>query len=331
MATFGLKLMSELRSARTLVAHARAAEDAGLDFVAISDHYHPWLPEHGHSPFAWSVLGAVAAATTRLDLATGVTCPIGRYHPAIVAQAAATVASMTDRRFTLGVGAGERLNEHVTGARFPSVEERHDMLAEAVDIMRALWTGRWTTMRGRYFCVEDARLFDLPERPIDVVLAVSGPASLDLAHHIGADGIMATEPLASLVDGWSAQGGERARTWTEVPFAWAPTEEEGLRLAHERFRFGVHGWKVMSELPNPVNFAAACSTVRPEDVAAHVPHGPDPRPYIEAVRAFLDAGFERISIVPVGDDLDGMLRFWTDEVQPALDGRPALALVGGGN
>ncbi len=327
MPNFGLKLMSELRSARTLVTHARAAEATGFDFVSISDHFHPWLPEHDHSPFAWSVLGAVAHATDDIDIATGVTCPIGRYHPAIIAQAAATVASMTDRRFILGVGAGERLNEHVTGQRFPAVDERHEMLGEAVDIMRALWTGRWTTMRGRHFCVEDARLFDLPERPIELVMAVSGPTSLDLAQRVDADGIMATDPEPSLVDGWVAEGGDRTSTWTEVPFAWAPDEAEGLRLAHERFRFAVPGWKVMAELPNPVNFAAACATVRPQDVGELVPHGPDPRRYIEAIRSYIDAGFENIAIVPVGDDLAGTLRFWTEEVEPALEPRPVLELV----
>ena len=318
MTRFGLKLMSELRGPRELVAHAVAAEEAGFDFVAISDHIHPWLPEHEHSPFAWSVLGAVAGATTDLDLATGLTCPIGRYHPAIVAHAAATVGALTDRRLTLAVGAGERLNEHVTGRPFPAVDVRHEQLAEAIAIIQALWTGGWTTIRGDHFTVEDARIYDLPTQPIDLVVGVSGDASLDLASSAGAQGIMATDPDAELVDGWADRGGDRAATWTEVPFAWAPDAEEGERLAHERFRFGVPGWKVMSELPNPVNFAAATETVRPEDLADSVPSGPDPQPYVEAVQGYLDAGFTHLSIVPVGDDLDGTIRFWLDEVRPGL-------------
>jgi G6PDH family F420-dependent oxidoreductase len=324
MPRFGFKLMCELHGPKALVQQAVQAEEHGFDFVAISDHFHPWLPEHGHSPFAWSVLGAVASQTSRVDIATGVTCPIGRYHPAIVAQAAATVASMADGRFTLAVGAGERLNEHVTGARFPAVEERHDMLAEAVQVMRGLWSGAWTTHHGRYFTVEDARIYDLPSHssqqahPIDVVVAVSGRASVELAGRVEADGIMAVGPDKSLVEGWARQGGDRAATWAEVPFGWAPSDAEGLRLAHERFRFGVAGWKVMSELPNPVNFAAACATVRPEDVGQMMPYGCNPQRYADAVKAYLDAGFEHLAIIPVGDDIDGFFRFWEQDVRPEL-------------
>lgn len=318
MTRFGFKLMSELRAPKELVEHAVAAEAAGFEFVCISDHIHPWVPEHSHSPFAWSVLGAVAQATHDVDLATGLTCPIGRYHPVVVAHAAATVACLTDRRFTLAVGAGERLNEHVTGAPFPAVDVRHERLAEAMAIMTALWTGTWSTLRLDHFTVEDCRIFDLPEKPINLVVGVSGPASLDLASNNGAQGIMATEPEADLVDGWERRGGDRSATWSEVAFAWAPTQEEGERLALERFRQGAAGWKVMSELPNPVNFDAASATVRYEDLAATVPAGPDPEPYVEAVQQFVDAGFTNLSIVPVGDDLDGFLRFWTNEVEPAL-------------
>ena len=324
MTRFGFKLMCELRGPRQLVDQAVTAEAAGFEFVAISDHIHPWLPEHDHSPFAWSVLGAVAHATSQLDIATGLTCPIGRYHPVIVAQAAATVAAMTDRQFTLAVGAGEKLNEHVTGDPFPAVDVRHERLGEAIDIMQAMWEGRWTTVRGEHFVAEDARIYDLPTRTIDLVVGVSGNASLDLAEDHEADGIMATQPDPALVDGWSSRGGDRSGTWTEVPFAWTTSAEEGRRIAHERFRFGAPGWKVMSELPNPVNFAAATETVRPEDLADSVPSGPDPEPYVKAVQSYVDAGFANISIVPVGDDIDGTVRFWNDDVKPALR-EPAAA------
>ena len=318
MATYGLKLMAELRDARTLVDHAWKGRDAGMAFASISDHYHPWLPEQQHSPFAWSVLGAIASRLPDLELATGVTCPIVRYHPAIVAQAAATVATMSDQPFTLAVGAGERLNEHVTGAPFPAIDVRHEMLEEAMRIIDALWGGDWTTVRGDHLSVEDARLFDLPEQPPHLALAVSGPASLDLAARAGADSIVATDQEPEIVDGWAERGGDRTRTWTEIPFAWAPSAAEGRELAHSRFRFGAGGWKVMSELPNPVNFDAATANVRPEDLDDSVPSGPDPEPFVTAVRTAIDAGFERIAIVPVGDDLDGLLRFWSDRVLPEL-------------
>lgn len=318
MTSYGFKLMSELHGAGALVEQAIRAEAAGFGFVAISDHYHPWLPEHHHSPFAWSVLGAIAARTSSIELATGVTCPIGRYHPAVVAQAAATVASMSQQPFTLAVGSGERLNEHVTGQPFPAIDVRHEMLAEAIRIIRELWTGAWTTVRGQHFTVEDARIYDLPEEPIKLAVAVSGPASLEVARSVGADGIMATDPDRGLTEGWVSGGGDPTATWAEVPFAHARTDEEGLRLAHERFRFGATGWKVQSELPNPVNFAAACEHVRPEDLAESVPHGPDPQRYVDAIDRYRDAGFERIAIIPVGDDVEGLLRLWRDEVLPAL-------------
>ncbi|MCU1458489.1 MAG: hypothetical protein JWL73_2581 [Actinomycetia bacterium] len=319
MSRFGFKLMGEIRSGRELVDQAKLAEDEGFEFVSISDHFHPWLPEQSHSPLTWTVLGAIASGTTTLDLATGVTCPIVRYHPAIVAQAAATVASMTDRRFTLALGAGERLNEHVTGAPFPAVDRRHEMLGEAIDVIRRLLTGEWTTMRGDAFTVEDARIFERPVQPIDIVLAVSGPASLDLAAAKQVDGIMSNEPRAELVDGWERRQGSRGATWAEVPFAWGPDADDALRIAHERFRFGNLGWKVMSELPNPVNFDAACKAVRPEDVGGAIPYGPDPKAFIDAVESYRSAGFENISILPVTDDIKGTVDFWNREVRPALD------------
>lgn len=309
--------MAELHGPSELVRQAVAAEGAGCSFVAISDHFHPWLPEHEHSPFAWAVLGAIAHATDSIGLATGLTCPIGRYHPVIVAQAAATVATMSDGRLTLAVGAGERLNEHVTGEPFPAVDVRQEMLAEAIAAIRALWSGEWVTSRGVWFDVEDARIFDRPDGDIPMVMGVSGPAGLEIARRMGVDGIMATDADAELTAGWADGGGDPSATWTEVPFAWAPSADEGLRLAHERFRFSAAGWKVMSELPNPVNFDAACANVRPEDLADSIPHGPDPAPFVEAVQRYRDAGFEHIAIVPVGDP-DATMQFWLDEVQPAL-------------
>jgi G6PDH family F420-dependent oxidoreductase len=319
MTTYGLKLMSELRDARELVRQAEMAHDAGLGFVSISDHIHPWLSDHDHSPFAWSVLGAIAARVPDLELATGVTCPIGRYHPVIVAHAAATVATMSDRRLTLALGSGERLNEHVTGQPFPAIDRRLEMLAEAMEIIRTLQSGEYVTRRGTHFTAEDVRLFDLPDEPINLVMAISGPASLEVATN-GADGVMSNEPVGDLLDEWAAAGGDAANTWTEVPFAWAPSDDEGLQLAHERFRFGASGWKVMSELPNPVNFDAATQHVRPEDLADSIPHGPDPAGYVAALQELIDAGFERIAVVPVGDDTEGLLRFVRDQVLPQLQG-----------
>jgi G6PDH family F420-dependent oxidoreductase len=314
---YGYKLMTELHGPTGLVRQAVAAEEAGFDFCGISDHIHPWLPEHQHSPNAWVVLGGIAERTSQVELITMVTCPLIRYHPVLVAHQAATVATMSGGRFTLGLGAGERLNEHVVGEGWPPVDVRHEMLGEAIDVLRHLWDGGFVSHRGPWFTVEDARIYDVPEDPIPIAVAASGPASIRLAVEV-ADGIVATEPQPELVHQWRDSGGDAAATWTEVPFAWAPTRDEGLRLAHERMRFSVPGWPVMAELPNPSNFAAATAGVRPEDLGDSVPAGPDPEPYVEAIRRFTDAGFQRIAVLPIGDDVDGFLRFWTDEVRPAL-------------
>ena len=199
--------MTELHGPNELVTLALEAEDAGFDFLVMSDHYHPWLGEHEHSPFAWSVLGAVASRTSTIGLATMVTCPFIRYHPAVVAQAAATIGVMSEGRFTLGLGAGERLNEHVVGRGWPAVDLRHEMLSESVDIIRALWDGGYVTRRGQHLSVEEAKIFDLPARPPDVFLAASGEESVQLAAGSGA-GLVTTEPDPDLVRRYLDLGGD---------------------------------------------------------------------------------------------------------------------------
>jgi G6PDH family F420-dependent oxidoreductase len=316
---FGYTLMSEEHGPRELVAIARSAEEAGFEFLVQSDHFHPWVPEQQHSPNCWATLGAVAQATTTVKLRTFVTCPIIRYHPAIVAQQAATLACLSDGRFTLSVGAGERLNEHVVGMGWPAVEERHEMLEEALEIIRLLWEGGYHSYRGQHFNLEDARVFDLPDGPIPLAMAVSGPESLRvaLAH---ADELIATEPVPELIDAFRKEKGAGAIATTQVPVAWAADEQSGLDVAHRMFRWSALGWKVQAELPNPVNFDAASKHVRPEDLAEQIPHGPAVEPYVAAVQKMVDGGFDQLAFVQVGEDQDGFFRFWNDELRPALAG-----------
>jgi len=316
---FGYTLMSEEHGPRELVGIARRAEDLGFDFLVSSDHYHPWVPEQQHSPYAWSVLGAVAAVTERIELATMVTCPTIRYHPAIVAQKAATLGLLSEGRFTLGLGAGERLNEHVVGRGWPPADVRHEMLAEAIEIIQLLWQGGYQSYRGEYFTLEDARVFDLPDRPVPIGVAASGPESATLAAEYG-DVLIATEPELSIVEAFTAAGGDAARTWSQIPVCWGEDAGKALELAHQQFRWSALGWKVQAELPNPVNFDAAAAQVRPEDLRGSIPVGPDPQAYVDAVRSFTDAGFGRIAFVQVGPDQEGFFRFWRDELQGALGG-----------
>lgn len=314
---FGLKLMSEIRGPRELVDQAQLAEETGLSFCGISDHYLPWLPEHEHSPFAWTVLGSVADRTSRVELVTMVTCPIQRYHPGLVAQMAATVGVVSDGRFRLGLGSGEELNEHVFGDPWPAPDERHDRLREAITIIRELWSGARTTIRGEFYDVDRARIYDLPDDPIEILVAVSGDDSVALAADL-ADGVVGTDPDPSLVRGFAELGGDPTRSYTELPFAHAPTEDEGADLLHRYFRFGALGWPVMAELPDPRNFDAATASVTPASLAEELPAGPDPERYVEAIRGFADAGYGHLAILPVGDDVPGILGFFRDEVEPRL-------------
>ncbi|TCM13992.1 G6PDH family F420-dependent oxidoreductase [Novosphingobium sp. PhB165] len=312
MARFGYKLMSEEHGPKALVDNALAAESAGFDFVSISDHYHPWLFDQGHASFAWSVLGAIAHATSGIGITTGLTCPILRYHPAIVAQAAATIGVMSDNRFSLAIGAGERLNEHVTGEHWPSIPERHAMLEEAIDIFRLLWTGGPHNFQGAYFTVDHAQVFDLPSKPLPIILGVSGSASIQLAAS-KADGIMTTDP-----DPQIAQGFSRGPRYVEVALAYAPSEDEGRRTAHERFRFSAFDWSVNSEIPTVEGFEAATKFVRPEDLADKIPAGPDPAQHLEAIGKALDAGFDHIVLTGIGPDQSGFIRFFEERLRPHL-------------
>ncbi|MCS0636882.1 TIGR03557 family F420-dependent LLM class oxidoreductase [Streptomyces sp. LP05-1] len=312
----GYKLAAEAFGPAELVRQAVLAERAGFDFVEISDHYHPWLDNQGHSPFAWTVLGAIAAKTERIGLATGVTCPTVRYHPAIIAQAAATLALVSDGRFTLGVGSGERLNEHVVGTGFPdAVSTRQELLREALEIIRLLWRGGYQSYEGKHLRLDDARVFDLPETPPVIAVAAGGKRAARLAAELG-DGLFATEDRPELVRHYQEAGGSGPR-YAEVPLAWAPDEETAARAALETSRWAVTGWKVMSELPNPANFAAATTTVRQEDILAQFTCGSDPERYAKAAQRFVDAGFDRLVMQNAGPDPDGFIDFYRGE----LDGR----------
>ncbi len=313
---YGYKLSAEGFGPKELVRQAQLAEASGFDFVEMSDHYHPWLDSQGHSPFTWTVLGAIAAETDRVGLATGVTCPTVRYHPAIIAQAAATLAIVSDDRFTLGVGAGERLNEHVVGRGFPAVAERQDMLREALEIIRLLWQGGYRSYRGEYLELEDARVFDLPDRLPTIAVAAGGPDAAELAAELG-DGLFGTEPDAELLTAYRDAGGSGPR-YGEVGLAWAEEEEQALRAAFETARWSLTGWKVMSELPNPVNFEASAKYVREEDIAAQMPCGPEVAKHVAAVREYEQAGYDHVVLMNHGPDPDGFMDFFATELKPAL-------------
>lgn len=308
MTSFGYTLMTEQAGPRDLVDHAVAAEEVGFDFAVMSDHYFPWLRTQGHAPYAWSVLGAVAQATTRLPLMTYVTCPTMRYHPAVVAQKAATMQLLSEGRFTLGLGSGESLNEHVVGAGWPHVTTRHAMLAEAIEIIHALFEGGLVDYRGDHFTVDSARLWDRPDERVPIGLAVGGQRVLERCAPL-VDHLIATEPDEGLINTWngtpgtSTVGDGTTRAIAQVPISWDPgSTHAAVHRAHEQFRWFAGGWRVNSDLPTTAGFAAATKYVRPEDVSASIACGPDLDAIVEAVRPFGDAGFTDVSLVQVGGE-----------------------------
>ncbi|MCR2800926.1 TIGR03557 family F420-dependent LLM class oxidoreductase [Microbacterium sp. zg-Y818] len=316
MARFGYTLMTEQSGPRQLVDYAVKAEAAGFDFVVSSDHYSPWLTAQGHAAYAWSMLGAVAYATHDVELMTYVTCPTMRYHPAIVAQKAATMQLLSEGRFTLGLGSGENLNEHVVGEGWPAVQMRQDMLVEAIEIIRALHTGELVTYDGQYFRVDSARIWDCPEGGVPLGVAVSGESSIERFAGL-ADHLIAVEPQAELIEGWDAVHPEASRKIGQIPISWDPDREAGIARAHEQFRWFAGGWSVNADLPTPAGFAAASQFVRPEDVAESIAAGPDLDELAESVQPFLDAGFTDVAIVQVGDEQQD--RFVTEVARPLLE------------
>jgi G6PDH family F420-dependent oxidoreductase len=297
--------MTEQSGAKQLVEYAVAAERAGFDFEVASDHYFPWLDAQGHAPYAWSVLGAVAHATERVGLMTYVTCPTVRYHPAVVAQKAATLGVLSDGRFLLGVGAGENLNEHVVGDRWPAVDERHEMLYEAVEIITELFAGELLSYRGDHFQVDSARLWDVPDTPVEVGVAVSGRHSVDRFAPL-ADHLVATEPKARLVERWDSLRTEASlppsRKIGQLPICWDTDVDAAVARAHEQFRWFGLGWPVNANLPTTEAFDRATSFVRPDDVAQSIPCGPDLDAIVEAASAFWEAGFTDLALVQIGDE-----------------------------
>jgi len=305
MTRFGYTLMTEQSGPRELVRYAVDAERLGFDFEVSSDHYFPWLDTQGHSAYAWSVLGAVAQATERVGLMTYVTCPTVRYHPAVVAQKAATLGLLSDGRFTLGLGAGENLNEHVVGERWPAVDERHEMLVEAVDIITELFTGDFLTYEGHHFRVDSARVWDVPDEPVQIGVAVSGEQSVGQFATV-ADHLVTTEPKAELLQQWDALRADAAlgpsRKIGQIPISWDPDIDAAVQRAHEQFRWFGLGWPVNANLPTTESFASASAFVRPEDVAESIPCGPDLDAVVEAASAFWEAGFTDLAIVQIGDE-----------------------------
>ncbi len=317
MVELGYSLSSEEHPPNDLVRFARRAEEVGFTYALISDHFHPWTRRQGQSPFVWSVIGGIAQVTQRLQVGTGVTCPIIRMHPAIVAQAAATAGAMMPGRFFLGLGAGERLNEHITGERWPPPAERHEMLEEAIAIIRHLWKGGTRSYHGRFYTVEQACIYTLPDPRPPIMIAAGGPAAAELAGRLG-DGLISTSPDKQLVDCFAQAGGEGKPRYGQLTVCWAPAEEEAKRIAREWWpNAGLKG-PLGTELALPEHFEQASAMVTTDHIAQQIVCGPDPQRHLERIEQYARAGFEHVYVHQVGPDQEGFFRFYEREILPRL-------------
>jgi G6PDH family F420-dependent oxidoreductase len=313
----GYFLSSEEWGPRDLVSLAAKAEQAGFDGLWISDHYHPWNDEQGHSPFVWSTIGAIANATDKMNVTTAVTCPTIRLHPGIVAQAAATCAVLLDGRFCLGLGSGEALNEHIFGDRWPEADERLEMLEEAVEVIRKLWRGGVHDHRGRHYRLEHCRIYDLPESPPQIVISGFGPKSVDLAARIG-DGYVTVAPDSESVERFrsTAEAGKRVQGGLKV--CWDQEESRAVETVHRLWPNEALPGELAQVLPTPEHFQQASELVTPDMVASEVPCGPDLERHIEKINAYAQAGFDELYIQQIGPEQDGFFEVYRDHVLPRV-------------
>ena len=316
MIDIGYQLSSEEHPAPDLVGYARRAEETGFSYAVISDHYHPWTHRQGQAPFVWTVIGAIAQVTKRLRLGTAVTAPIRRTPPYLVAQAAATAATLLPGRFFLGVGTGENLNEHITGQAWPPSSVRIEMLEEAVELIRELWAGGTVDHRGRHYTVDNARIYSLPSEPPPIVVAAGGARAAELAGRIG-DGLITVAPAAHLVQAFEQTGGRDKPRYAQLDVCVAADDAEARRIAHAQ-------WAAPSAIPPrllpklrvPADFEAVAELVDEERVCERVLCSADPDAHLVKIREFVDAGFDHVHVHQVGADQETFFRLYEREVLP---------------
>jgi G6PDH family F420-dependent oxidoreductase len=313
----GYVLSSEEHGGPDLVRNAIRAEDAGFQALLISDHFHPWTDTQGHSPFVWSVIGALSQITRNIEVVTGVTCPTMRTHPAIIAHAAATAATLLPGRFSLGVGSGENLNEHVVGEGWPSPDTRREMLEEAIRVIKQLWRGGFQNYNGDFYTVEDARIYDLPDELPPLLVGASSMRATQLAGGL-ADGLIATKPDAEQIDVFREAGGKGKRTYGKLIVCWAETERRAREIAHRGWPNAAIGSYAL-DLRLPRQFEEAAELVTEDKIADRILCSPDPDQHVAAVKEFCDVGFDTVFVHQVGQDQEGFMSFYRREVLPAFD------------
>jgi len=314
---FGYALSSEEHSPADLVRNAHAAEQAGFRFGLISDHIHPWVDAQGHSGFVWSVLGSIAQATGEFRIGTGVTCPMIRIHPAIIAHAAATVACLMPGRFFLGVGTGENLNEHVLGAKWPAPDERLELLEEAVEVMRLLWQGDYQTHRGKHYTVENLRIFDLPDEPIEVAVAAMQPKGAELAGRIG-DSLVNVAPKEKIIEKFEESGGKGKPKYGQITVCYAKSKDAAKKTAFEVWPNALVEGSASQELPLPSDFEQLVEGREPDELEDALTLGPDTDQYLEQIKEYDKAGYTHVYFHQIGPDQGAFLEFAQKELLPRV-------------
>lgn len=315
MVQLGYALSSEEHKPNDLVKNAQKAEALGFQFALISDHFHPWIDQQGESAFVWAVIGGIAQTTKTLRLGTGVTCPIIRIHPAILAQAAATAAAMMPGRFFFGIGTGEKLNEHILGDRWPAHEQRVEMMREAIELIRELWRGEESTCYGKFYTVENARIYTLPDELPPIMIAASGKKSAQFAGTYG-DGLISTSPEAELIQAFDGAGKKSRPHYGQLTVCCHKDPKQARKIAHQWWpTAGLHG-ELNQELPTPAHFEQAAKNVTEDNIAEAILCGNDPVEHKTAIQQYIDAGFENVYIHQIGPDQDSFFKFYEKEILP---------------
>lgn len=316
MTAYGYFLSSEEFSPSQLLEQAKMAEQAGFEALAISDHFHPWNDEQGQSSFVWSMIGALSQATS-LPVTTLVTCPTVRMHPAVNAQAAATSAVLTGGNFRFGIGSGEALNEHILGDGWPETPRRLEMLEEAVQVIRKLFSGEQITHRGAHYTVQNARLYTLPEHPAPIYVSGFGPEAAALAGRIG-DGFVTMTPDADLVAQFRRAGGGDKPVIGGLKVCWDTDRDRAVKTVHRLWPNEQLPGELAQVLPTPRHFEQASTLVSEEMVRDTATVGDDPEQHIAAVRAYTDAGFDEVYVNQIGPDQREFFAFYRTRVLPGL-------------
>ena len=315
MLRLGYTLSSEEHDPKSLLKFARAAEDAGFSFLSISDHFHPWIEDQGQSPFVWNMIGALSQVTRTAHILIGVNCPIMRYHPAIIAQAAATSQVMLEGRFLLGVGTGENLNEHVIGKGWPAYDIRLEMLKESIEIMRMLWSGKLTTYFGKFYTIDSAKIYTKPDNSIPIIFSAYGPKAAKAAGKLG-DGFITTGPNKKLVSQFEKLAGKNKPKFAQVSVCYDRDPEKAKKIMAKIWPTSAMPKPLNTELKLPQHYKNTASLITPDKASEKAPLGPDIEGILKSIQTYQDAGFDHIYIHNIGPNQLGFIKFAEKEILP---------------